>query len=417
MKPKISPTSPKYAVEHPIARLYQNSPLQQPLRGPRWGNIVLIAALISLVGGVAGFLGLTSLYRHYPNWSVWNTVGLPLLNETDEGVIVREPTSVDRTDAGRQDMLDRVSSQLVSIYLAPSGGADSELVDRLLSPDRYRGTGVLVTEDGIIALDASIMNQSDAEYVAVTDDGLVRSLTLVATDPFSDFGFGRIDGSKYPVASFAVEADLRLGQTVYELTANALRGRPELDGLVIEGRAVQPDTLASQGQSSELLTRFLKVSSENADKNNGAPLIDTNGSVVGLRLNGLDPGLVFPVQYVRIALESFLLHGEIERSKLGVTSLDISTTPGLAAADTGGRTNGALLVASDSQPAVLPGGPADNAGLESGDVIIALGDRTISAGSDLNEIVQSIEVGRTIAVRYVRKGAEQTANVTLGKFQ
>jgi putative serine protease PepD len=275
-----------------------------------------------------------------------------------------------------------------------------------------------VTNDGVVAFDTSVLVDSAEKLVAVTSDGKAYPLTLVVRDPLSSLGLGRIDGKQFSIAAFGVDADLSVGQTLFEVEVDALRGQPLFFERTLAAKSTRPDDQRGLAESTEAITRFLRIETPSDSGSGGSVIIDQRGSVIGMRLKSPQAQLVLSVAYIRSALKSFTVHQEIERVKFGALVYDILTVPGLSEEATDGRKAGALISNGQAgEPAVASDGPADKAGLAAGDLILSVEDNLIDATHSLTDVVQTFDVGQTVSVRYVRDGSEQTASLTLGKFQ
>jgi S1-C subfamily serine protease len=419
MKPNIAPTSPKYQLEHPIENVYsvKDAPgFERPVQHRLSALAIVLVCLLGIASGVAGVIGANALQRHWPTWSIWQAIGWVGSAKTGQEVIIRETSTIDRQDADRQDAYDRTQATLVSIYRAPSDQSSVTVLDRRLRVEDYRGTGVLVTEDGLVAVDGPSLEEEGVSYVGVTSDGAVRAMTLLARDPLSALGLARLTGEKFSVAAFAVEADLHVGQPLYEMAADALRGPATMGQRSLDGIRLRPSADRAEPESSDAITRFI-ASRSLGPVVPGAALIDRHGSVIGLRLSGLEESIAIPVSALRRALEQFTLHQEIERVRLGVTGLDLDLHPAWIPDASNIPNEGFLLYANDAAPSVEPGSPADKAGLKDGDVLVSFEGTRLDSSHSLSELVQASEIGNTVTIRYVREGTEQSAEVTLGKIQ
>lgn len=420
MKPKIALTSPKYEIEHPVAKLYANdqAKLQQPARGMGWGANFILTLIIGIIAGAGGMIGANYLYQHHSGWPVWRWVGLPLPGDPDQRVIIRETAPVDRTSADQEIVFDRISGALVALFTAPSESADVANIGQPFSAESYRGTGLIVTNDGVIAFDSSVLTDTGEKLVAVTSDGKSYPMSSIVRDPLSSLGFGSIDGEQFSIAAFGVEADLSVGQPLFEIRVDPLLGKPSFFERSLIAKSTRPIAQRGQVESSDAITRYLWVESVGEPAAGGSVIIDQRGSVLGMRLGSIESQLAFPIAQIRSALESYAAHQEIERAKFGAWTYDIKTAPGISIEAIGERKSGALLVNGPSgESAVLSDGPAEAAGLQVGDLVISVEGKAIDATHALSDLVQSFDVGQTVSVNYIRDGSEQTVNLTLGKLQ
>ncbi|MFH0853262.1 MAG: S1C family serine protease [bacterium] len=418
MKPKIAPTSPKYQVENSVDDLYrrdEQKSFQQPSVRARWLPTVLFSVLFGLLAGAAGMVTLNSLYQQNSQWPAWRWIGITSELRPEREVIIREAGSIERVDQERQETYDRVSAMLVSIYQS-SADSSAPLNQRVVSQEAYLGTGVLATEDGLVVLDSSLISNSQHDYLAVTNSGQTYPLNLVATDPLSDLGLGQIKGSGFPVVAFVVESDLQIGQELLALNSNNLAGPPSLWTSSLSSINSLPELLRGAPESSDSLDRSIQLSDSHQPWAAGTIVIDMDGAMVGMKVGELDDNLIFPVRYIRTALQSYLQNQEIERPQLGVTAYDLSATVGLLDSETNKRSAGALLAAGQDlqSSAVMANSTAQEMGLAEGDIIIKINDQEITVERSLAGIIQSFEVGSEVNVVYLRDGIELKAEGVLG---
>jgi serine protease Do len=148
--------------------------------------------------------------------------------------------------------------------------------------------------------------------------------------------------------------------------------------------------------------------------NSGGPLVDANGRVVGINTaissrSGGNEGVGFaiPINLARNVLDQLRLHGKVERGWLGVAVQ--SVTPELAQSFDLDEPSGALVAG------VTPGSPAADAGIQTGDVIIAFDGHEIRDSHQLPALVAEASVGRQSPVVLLRRGARKTVEVRIGE--
>jgi serine protease Do len=146
--------------------------------------------------------------------------------------------------------------------------------------------------------------------------------------------------------------------------------------------------------------------------NSGGPLINLQGEVVGINTaiiaSGQGIGFAIPINMAKEIAPQLEKRGHVTRGLLGVTIQDV--TPELAKSFGLKESKGALV----SQ--VVPGGSADKAGIEQGDVIINFDGRTVSDSKDLPRIVASTPVGKTVTVKLLRDGKEVERQTKVGEM-
>ncbi len=419
MKPKIAPTSPKYALEHPVEDLYRGSAagsINRPAPRSRWLPTIILSVIFGLLAGTAGMATLNSLYQFNDQWPIWSWLRLTNEQKPEREVVIRESGSIDRSDQRRQEAYDHVAPTLVSLYRISQAAAEAE-PRRVDKSAAWLGTGVIISTDGLIALDQEAFDSTDGSVVAVTDEGNAQVVTLISGDPISRLGLARLESGNYPIIAFAVAAKLKIGQELYAFSANRLAGLPDLSTLHLSALSRRSADRIGSVQSSDRLEDYYSAGPWSQDTESGAVVTDIDGALVGLRFGGSDDSRFFPVDFLRSALKSFASLSAIERPRFGAHYRDLTAEIGRPISVTGGRTEGALLTAGEdlNQAAVDAGSPAAASGLAADDIIIKINDQTVNSRNSLSRLILAAVAGDEISVRFIRQGAEQETKVRLGK--
>src|SRR3989338_5077311 len=147
MKPKIAPTSPKYALEHPVENLYRQSAettIHQPAARSRWLPTIIVSVIFGLLAGTAGMVTLNSLYQMNNQWPIWNWLRLTNEQRPEREVVIRESGSIDRLDQRRQEAYDHIAPALVSLYRISQSAAETE-PRRVDQSAAWLGTAVIIS--------------------------------------------------------------------------------------------------------------------------------------------------------------------------------------------------------------------------------------------------------------------------------
>jgi S1-C subfamily serine protease len=231
------------------------------------------------------------------------------------------------------------------------------------------------------------------------EDGGPISARVVNADPSTDLALLKIapgDRKLTPLALGSSSA-LKVGQPAIAI------GNPYgLQGTLTTG------VISALGRSITAPNNFpidnvVQTDAAINPGNSGGPLLDAGGRVVGVNAQiatntGSNDGVGFaiPIDTAKRVLPQLKAGHAIKRPYLGVSTGD---------ADTG---TGAVV------GGIVAGGPADHAGLRTGDRIVAIGDRTISTSTDVVSAVSARRPGEKVAVRVRRGGSERTLTVKLG---
>jgi serine protease Do len=151
--------------------------------------------------------------------------------------------------------------------------------------------------------------------------------------------------------------------------------------------------------------------------NSGGPLLDLSGRVVGVNVaivqGSQNIGFALPINSVRGAIESVKSTGKIVRPYLGVRY--VSVTPEMKDANNLSVDYGVLVKAgaNASELAVVPGSPADKAGIVENDIILEIDGVKLDDKKNLASLIRERGIGQVITLKILHRGAEKTVSVTL----
>lgn len=278
-----------------------------------------------------------------------------------------------------------------------------------------RGTGFLVSADGMIVTNRHVAGDRSSRYDVLLSDERSFPARILDVDPVNDLALLKIDAEKLPVAALETDDRLRVGQTVIAI-GNALGKysntvtRGILSGV---NRSLEASDEFNGG--TEVLEDVLQTDAAINQGNSGGPLLNLEGRVIGVNVaidrGGEGLGFAIPVSEVRKVLASYARYGAIARPRLGLRYLMI--TPELRLERKLDRDRGALIDAEEGEQAVLPNSPAAAAGLRAGDVILEVNGKAVEGRATLGRLIQSMDVGDNVTLKVVRNGVELNLRVTL----
>ncbi len=268
------------------------------------------------------------------------------------------------------------------------------------------GSGFFISPDGYIVTNNHVVH--DAKSVTVTtDDGRTLDAKVIGTDPKTDVALLKVEqAGNYPYVSFASEAP-RIGDWVVAI------GNPY--GL---GNTVTAGILSAKGRDigDGPYDRFLQIDAPINKGNSGGPTFNEEGQVVGVNTAIYSPsggsvgiGFAIPSDTVQQVVDELEHGGVVRHGYLGVriqpVGPDIAQAMGLNSA------NGAIV------DQTLPGTPAANAGLQSGDIITKVNGGEVKDAGDLTHTIGMMKPGDHVDLTYLRNGQEKTASVSLSSQQ
>jgi len=268
------------------------------------------------------------------------------------------------------------------------------------------GSGFIISPDGYIVTNHHVVGGAERITVKLSDKREFPA-KLVGSDKQSDVALLKIDAQGLPVVQVGDSDGLKVGQWVFAIGAPFGLERTATQGIVSAlGRSLPNDSYVP----------FIQTDVAVNPGNSGGPLFDTAGNVVGINSqifsrSGGYMGLSFaiPINVAKDVVAQLKETGRVEHGWLGIQLQEV--TQDLARSFGLESPNGALVAN------VTPGSPADKAGLKTGDVIVAYGDKSIVDSSDLPPLVGATRPGATMPLTVMREGKQRTLDVKLGKLE
>jgi S1-C subfamily serine protease len=256
------------------------------------------------------------------------------------------------------------------------------------------GSAVVFTADGFLLTNAHVVGRS-AGGTAVFSDGTTAAFQVVGTDPLSDLAVIRATGTTPEPAELGEADELRVGQLVVAVgTPLGLAGSVTAGVVSALGRSLP---VGEHG----LIEDVIQTDAALNPGNSGGALADHRARVVGINtaVAGAGLGLAVPVNATTRRIISALMHdGRVRRAYLGVAVVPAPVAP-VWRPKLGGRATG-LRVAS-----IVPGGPADRAGLRTGDLLLTAGGHEVATAQDLQRLMFAEAIGHPLPITVMRNGA------------
>lgn len=278
------------------------------------------------------------------------------------------------------------------------------------------GSGFIVSADGLVITNRHVVDEDNASYTVILSDGTTKAATVLAKDSLLDVAFLDIEGDGFTPLNLGTSEGIKVGQRVVAI-GNALGefGNTVSTGII---SGLSRDIVAGDqyGSNTEQLNGVIQTDASINLGNSGGPLLDINGNVIGVNVavaeNAENIGFAIPIDSVKEVLKSVQTTGKIQRPYLGVRYIPITS-------DVQKRNNlsvdyGALVLRSSSdEPGVLPGSPADKAGIQENDIILEVDGVKINSSNPLNQVVQAYKLGSVVEIKLLSKGSEKVVKVTL----
>jgi serine protease Do len=321
------------------------------------------------------------------------------------------------------DLTERVSPAVVNIQTSRvvggglSRGPRSPLEEFFGVPELFQneprevpslGTGFLISDDGYIVTNNHVIEGVDTIEVHFLD-GEVLEAELIGRDPKTDIALIKVEGEGLPYLPLGNSDQIRPGDWVVAV------GNPfGLEHTVTAGIVSAKHREINDPRSdARRFDDFIQTDAAINPGNSGGPLLNLAGEVVGIntaiRARANTIGFAVPVNQAKAVLPQLRVSGRVSRGKIGVLIQPVTAeTAELLGLD---EAQGALV----SQ--VEPGGPAHEAGIRPGDVIISFNGKRIEEMDELPKLVAAQSAGGKAKVDLVRKGKERTVSLVLGELE
>jgi serine protease Do len=279
------------------------------------------------------------------------------------------------------------------------------------------GSGIILTSDGYIVTCRHVVEGTNTIKVILNDD-TEYDATLVGTDSRSDLAVLKIDATGLTPATLGDSDMLTVGEDVIAI------GNPlgELRGTATSGMV---SALSREVTVEDVTMSLIQTDAAISPGNSGGGLFNSSGSLIGIvnakassdNAEGL--GFAIPVSSVKTIISNLIDHGYVlGRAYLGVYTQDVTLSSGMN--EWGGGLFGSYFGSSGTScvqiAQIVSGSAAEAAGLQVGDLILAVDDIEISSNTALSAAISGYNAGDTATLTIQRDGEQQTVAVTFGEY-
>lgn len=305
----------------------------------------------------------------------------------------------------REEDLPRLDVEEIANDVAPSVVA----VQTNLVVDGRRGesmgTGLIITSDGEILTNAHVVGDAKTVHVRLNGESEPREAAVVVADPSRDLALLRVDADGLAAATFAASNDVRIGDEVLAIGyALDLDGDPTVTMGIVSSldRTLSTDSGALKG----LIQTDAAISSGNS----GGPLVNALGRVVGITTLVSSTEVGSTANGLGFAISTAELLPEIDQLRPMANGESLAS--GYLGVELDRRRDGGsgALVSN-----VVAGSAAASAGIEVGDVVVAVDDTPITGQAALVATIRTLQPGDKVVVSLVRDGVPREVTATLGE--
>jgi putative serine protease PepD len=351
-------------------------PVRAPRSRPALGLVIAVSAVTALIAGTLGAAV-----------GIWATRSGP-----GDGSFLGAEPQTERDVSSVAGVVEQIMPSVVTV----------------LTPDGGNGSGFIVSDDGYVMTNHHVVvggGTEPAESLQVLfSDGNVTTAEVIGSDPDSDVAVLRIEGDEHPAMVLADSDQVAVGDPV--LAVGAPLG---LSSTVTEGIISAIDRpVLTENNNGEVESVMAAIQTDAAINpgNSGGPLTDIAGQVIGINTaiastaaegeaGNIGIGFAIPINQAKRIADEIIATGSASHTVLG--------------AELGESELGVGVTLSE----VIDGSPADDAGLQDGDVLTSFNGNMVAENTELIALIRKLAPGTVVTVVYERNGEEHSAQVTL----
>lgn len=272
-------------------------------------------------------------------------------------------------------------------------------------PQTGLGSGVIISADGFILTNNHVVEGATEIEVALNDQRKTRA-RIIGTDPETDLAILKVNLDRLPVITLGNSDALQVGDQVLAIGNPFGVGQTVTSGIV--------SALGRNQLGINTFENFIQTDAAINPGNSGGALVDVNGNLMGINTaiysrsgGSMGIGFAIPVSTAKLVLEGIVKDGVVTRGWIGVEPADLS--PELMETFGVKASKGVLITG------VLQNGPAAQAGVRPGDVVVQVGDKEIANVSELLTAVASLKPGTATPFKLQRREDRVEVTVTPGR--
>lgn len=266
------------------------------------------------------------------------------------------------------------------------------------------GSGVIISEDGMIITNHHVIASADEIEVALSD-GRKLAAKIVGTDPETDLALIKVNAKSLPAITFAGAEKLNIGDVVLAIGNPFGVGQTVTQGII--------SALGRNHLGINTFENFIQTDASINPGNSGGALIDSHGDLVGINSaiysrNGGSMGIGFaiPISIAQQVIEQIATNGNVTRGWIGIEAQDL--TPELAESFKLNASQGTLIAG------ILRNSPADKAGLKPGDILLAIDNKPVFDSGSMLNLIAALKPNQESVLKVYRDGKATEIAVLIG---
>jgi len=347
-----------------------------------------------------------------------------LLVSTSKPVVIKQVDTVAKVESksGYSQAAEKAMPTVVNIFTSSKTAATDphqqyyddplfkhffgdQFGEQQAQPESSLGSGVIVSEQGLIMTNNHVVSTADEIEVALTD-GRKLSAKVVGTDPETDLALLKVDADDLPAITFANSEKLKVGDVVLAIGNPFGVGQTVTQGII--------SALGRNHLGINTFENFIQTDASINPGNSGGALIDTNGNLIGInsaiysRSGGsMGIGFAIPVSIAKHVMEQITQTGSVTRGWIGIEAQDI--TPELAESFKLDKAEGSLIAG------VLRDSPADEAGLRPGDILVSINGNAVVDSETMLNLIAVLKPKDKATLGIIRNGKLLQVDLLVGK--
>ncbi|MFH2105155.1 MAG: trypsin-like peptidase domain-containing protein [Parcubacteria group bacterium] len=392
---------------------------------PGYCGVIAIAVIVGLITSL--IVGITT--SGLGKLAVEKLQGKEIEKTTERQLVEEESDTISAVEKTRPAVVSIIVTKDLNQYYQQSSLFDDPFFEQFFGDMDFDtdsdsskqkiggGTGFIITADGLILTNRHVVSDTAASYTVIDNNDKEYEAQIMAIDPTNDIALLKIDTNDLPTVELGDSSNLKIGQTVIAIGYTLGEYHNTVTKGVVSGLGRAITAGSSSGQSTERLENIIQTDAAINSGNSGGPLLTLDGKVIGINtavdFSGQSIAFAIPINDAKSDIESVKAEGKIVTPYLGVRYTVINKK--IAEANSLKYEYGALVARGESASdlAVIPGSPADKAGLVENDIILEIDGQKIDEDNGLAKAIQKHKVGDEVKLKIYHKEEEKEVTVKL----